>query len=110
MERPEILAQSLDFAATVDELLNGSPWRVMHFVGALFDPKPPAEFTVKRIGVVTHYIESATFRWTFRSERAHNHVAAGAHGIEHRPNILSSLLRIDQEVKNRAIMPHIESL
>ena len=66
----------VDPAVAVEELLRGSKWCVVQFLGTLNQAEARAKLAVKRFGVITHHFESAAFRRTFRAKRADNDVAA----------------------------------
>lgn len=80
----------------------------MHFLSALFDPKSPAKFVVQRLGVIAHHVQTAALLRAFRSEGAHNDVAARLHGTKHGANVRFALRKIRQKMEYRTIVPDIE--
>ena len=95
-----------DFAATVHELLRGSPGRGLHFFRAFFDAKSPTKLAMQCYRVLTYDVETAALRRSVGSERAHDHVTAWFDGMEHCSHIGVALRRAGEEMEHCAVMPH----
>ena len=67
-----------------------------------------AKFSVKGFRVISHDIEAAAFHRSLGTESADNDVTTRFEGQRDITNISEPILWVCQEVKNRAIMPHIE--
>ena len=79
---------SFEPAVAVKELLRGSKWSLVQFLGALHQAEAPTKLAVKRFGVVAHHFEPAAFRRAFWSKCADNHVATGFNSVGNLPNDL----------------------
>jgi hypothetical protein len=65
-----------DSAAAVHELLRGSPRRAVQFLRAFLDPKSSTKLPLERFNVISNDVQAAALGWSFRSEGAHDHMAA----------------------------------
>src|SRR3954467_14059748 len=62
---------------------------------------------MKGLGIIAHNTEAAAFRRPLGSESADDHMAAQFDSPCNIANVSRPLFRRCQEVKNRAIMPHM---
>jgi hypothetical protein len=77
---------SLDPASAIAKLQHRSEWSLVKCLRALDRVEPRAELIVQRVGIVTHDIEAAAFRRTFRPECADDDMASAFHGERDIPN------------------------
>ena len=88
-------------------MLRRSKWCVVHFFGTLNRSEACAKLAVKRVGVVTHHIESATFRRAFRAKRADYDVACPLDTAGNLPDVSNPLHSTGQKMEYGTIMPEI---
>ena len=98
---------SFEPAVAIKELLRGSKWRLVQFLGTLHQAEAPAKLAVKRFGVVAYRFEPAAFRRSFWSECADNHVATRPNGSGNLPNVSKTSLRCRKKMEYRPVMPEI---
>ena len=79
----------------VEKLLRCSEGSLVQFLGTFDELKLPSELTVKGVGVISRHIKTTALCGSFRSECAHNHMAAGPHCSHSELDISFSLFRCD---------------
>jgi hypothetical protein len=88
-------------------LLGCSEWGLMKVYRTFHQSKAPTKFSLKRLGVIPHYVETTAFRGAFWSERANNHVAARLDSVSNLPNVSDTLLWSHEEMKYRSVVPNV---
>src|SRR5215831_2562930 len=96
-----------DIAVAVGELLYRAGRRLMK-LGQMPDQlKARAELVVERVRVIAHDVEPAALARAFGAERGDDDVASRLDGVRHLTDICSAVVDSREEVKDRAIVPHI---
>ena len=79
----------------------------MHLLGTLYQAEACAKLAVKRVAVITHHLEPAAFRRTFRAKRTDDDVATRSDAASDLPYVSSSLLWCSKKMEDGAIMPKV---
>lgn len=94
-------------AHAVNELLDGSHRGDVILVDAFQDVESAAELRVKLGWRVPRHGQAAAFFRTVRAESCDEHVAPDAHASDYLLDVTPPVVRIGEEVKHRAIVPHV---
>jgi hypothetical protein len=73
----------------------------------LEQPEGGAKLVVKRVGVVSHHVEAAAFRWTARTKVRYDYATTLLDCTSHLTHVRRPIGRRSQEVENCSIMPNI---
>ena len=97
----------VDPAVAVKELLRGFKRCTVQLGRTLNQAETHAKLAVKRLGIVTHYLEPAAFRRAFWAKRANNNMTTRPDAARNLPDIGSALIWRGKTMKYRAVRPEV---
>jgi len=97
----------LQDAVAIEELLGGSKRCLVQVPGRREQSKVRPELCMERLRVVPNHVEPAAAGRPLRTESADDNVAAASYRANYLADVRPPVGCGSQEMKNRAIMPHV---